>query len=258
MQQDLFEEQPETIPTCVRDKPYIALGGDTGQGSAWVFTHDQLVHLQSKCGFLDHEGDDIAQCLWARQKSEDLHEAIESQKSSSSNSCGLIKLIPVNGLASLALYHYYEGMHGAELTQKSRLSLFHRDQELREGAGCDPAGASRESTTSSAFPSCWKDVHAEYSKESFEAPPTPAPMAQLAYKDKSLIQFLGGKEVFVAKGNVLHPIPDIHTFYIMGFELGDVQVKNHEDREKSAFGDPINSWQVSKTTCLLCSSKDML
>lgn len=52
-EQENMEEVPNLNAICIKDSPYLQVGGNTHQ-AMWMFTREQIIMLHEKCGFLDH------------------------------------------------------------------------------------------------------------------------------------------------------------------------------------------------------------
>lgn len=51
-EQELLEEMPDFHPICIKDDPYLKVGGNIHQ-AMWVLTQQQVNMLQEKCSFLN-------------------------------------------------------------------------------------------------------------------------------------------------------------------------------------------------------------
>lgn len=52
MEQEMLEEMPNFTPICIKDEPYLRVGGNIHQGM-WAFTRQQIIMMQEKCNFFN-------------------------------------------------------------------------------------------------------------------------------------------------------------------------------------------------------------
>lgn len=98
LEQELLEETPSFVPYCIHDAPYLRVDGNTHQ-AMWMLTQHQIYILQAKCSFMNYTS--------ASRE----HMSSFSLYDRKSGGCGLMKLLPPEGLSRFAVYHYYQQRH---------------------------------------------------------------------------------------------------------------------------------------------------